>query len=263
VRIEDTDAMATGTTDDSVIAIAGAARPLGTMRKVLTALDRLMRDPDDTMQVFEIMRTLNRPSTRRGYLRLIGKPDGARLAYERTELAGRLMDRDWLDRFAPGTLGAEYREFVTREGLSADGLVAVSRHGLAAHEIDVPDPVAWYGRRIRDTHDLWHMLTGYGRDPLGEACLVAFSYSQTRGRGWLLIALGALVRSGGVPGARKAILEGFCRGRRAAWLPGFDFEALMAMPIETARRAVGLAPPEAYRGAVTHVDASENPRTAT
>lgn len=220
----------------------------GAAVKVLGALRRLMENPDDTTQVFEIMRTLNRPSTRKGYLRLIEKPDGARLAYERTELADKLMDADWLARFAPGTLGAEYREFVTREGLSAEGLATVSKVGLKAHEIDVPDPIAWYGRRIRDTHDLWHMLTGYGRDPLGEACLVAFSFSQTRGRGWLVIALGALAKGGVVPGARGAILEGFARGYRARWLPGFDFERLMAMPIDQARKAIGIAaPPYAYR----------------
>ncbi len=251
--------MAAEVMDEASVAVSGtgparAARGGGAV-KVLGALRRLMRDPDDTVQVFEIMRTLNRPSTRKGYLRLIAKPDGARLAYERTELARRLMDRDWLDRFAPGTLGAEYRDFVTREGLSAEGLVSVSRQGLQAHEIDVPDPIAWYGRRIRDTHDLWHMLTGYGRDPLGEACLVAFSYSQTRGRGWLVIALGALAKSGAVPGARVAILEGFRRGRRAAWLPGFDFERLMAMPIEAARRTLGIAPPHAYRAVMARVAA--------
>jgi ubiquinone biosynthesis protein COQ4 len=33
-------------------------------------------------------------------------------------------------------------------------------------------------------HDIWHVLTGYRRDALGEACLVAFSYAQTRGLGW-------------------------------------------------------------------------------
>lgn len=219
----------------------------GNTVKVLGALRRLMRNPDDTVSVFEIMRTLNRPSTRKGYLRLIGKPDGARLAYERTELADKLMDADWLARFGPGTLGAEYREFVTREGLSAEGLATVSKQGLKSHEIDVPDPIAWYGRRIRDTHDLWHMLTGYGRDPLGEACLVAFSFSQTRGRGWLVIALGALAKGGVVPGARAAILEGFARGHRAKWLPGFDFEKLMAMPIDKARKSIGIAaPPRAY-----------------
>ncbi len=225
-------------------------------RTAFRALRRLLGDPDATGQVFEIMRALNPPATKRGYLRLIDAPAGARLAYERTELAPRLMDRDWLSGFAPGTVGAAYRDFVWSENLSADGLVQESQRGLGAGLVDVPSPIAWYGRRIRDTHDLWHILSGYGRDPLGEACLVAFSYSQTRGLGWLLIALGAAVRSEGVPGVRGAIHEGYRNGKRAAWLPSVDYEALMAEPLEAARERLGIAPPTRYRAVVARVGAA-------
>ena len=55
-------------------------------------------------------------------------------------------------------------------------------------EIDAKHPLAWYGRRMRDVHDVWHVLTGYGTDGLGEACVVAFSYSQTKSLGFALIA---------------------------------------------------------------------------
>jgi hypothetical protein len=37
-------------------------------------------------------------------------------------------------------------------------------------------------------HDLFHIVTGYGRDPLGEACLTAFSFAQTGLKGFALIA---------------------------------------------------------------------------
>ncbi len=226
-------------------------------RTAFRALRRLLADPEDTRQVFEIMRALNPPATRRGYLRLIGLPTGARLAYERTELAGRLMDRDWLARLAPGSVGAAYRDFVWSENLSAEGLVKESQRGLRAELIDAPSPIAWYGRRIRDVHDIWHILTGYGRDPLGEACLVAFSYAQTRGLGWLMIALGAGVRGGsGVPGVRRAILEGYRHGRRATWLPAVDYETLLGEPLEAARARLGIAPPGRYRAVVAHVRAT-------
>lgn len=232
-------------------------------RIALRATRRLLGNADDTVQVFEIMRALNPPSTRRGYLRLIDQPAGARLAYERTELATRLMDRDWLTRFAPGTVGAAYRDFVWSENLSADGLVKESQRGLRAELIDAPHPVAWYGRRIRDVHDIWHILTGYGRDPLGEACLVAFSYAQTRGLGWLMIALGVAIRGGeGVSGVRRAIWEGFRRGRRSEWLPGVDYEALMALSLEAARAQLGIAPPLRYQAVVARVRAAAIPASA-
>ena len=60
-----------------------------------------------------------------------------------------------------------------------------TRRGPA--ELDEHHPYAWFFRRVRDLHDLWHVLTGYGRDPLGEVCLLAFTYAQTR-----LTGLGAI-----------------------------------------------------------------------
>lgn len=224
--------------------------------RALAALRRLLRDSDDTGAVFEIMRSLNAGSTHAGYLRLIAGPTGARIAFEHKELEPILMDDAWLDAFEEGTVAAVYRDFVRSERLSAAGLAEVSRGGVA-NRLDAPDPIAWYRRRMRDVHDLWHVLTDYGRDPLGEACLVGFSYSQTKGLGWLLIGLGAFARGRtGFRGVRGAILEGVRNGGRAAWLPGLDYEALMAMPLDRARRTLGIVPPDRYRAVIAQVLAS-------
>ncbi len=214
--------------------------------KAWRALQRLLADKEDTVQVFEIMRALSGKSTPMGYARLLNTPQGGRLAYQRLELAERLMDRAWVESFAPGTVGAAYAEFTARENLSAEGLAEESRKGAQA--VDALHPYAWYGRRIRDTHDIWHMLTGYGRDALGEACLVAFSYAQTKSLGWAFIALGAASRAGDTGGlpVRRAIWEGYQRGRKAAWLPGEDYERLLAEPIEAARARLNLAPAKLY-----------------
>ena len=223
-------------------------RPRRQWGRALKALHRLFQDKEDTAQVFEIMRSLNGGATPKGYLRLLRTPGGGRLAYERVELADKLMDRAWLDSLAPGTVGAAYRDFVLGEGLSAEGLVEESRKGIQEGAIDARHPFAWYGRRIRDTHDVWHVLTGYGCDSLGELCLVAFSYSQTKGLGWAVIGIGGMLRAarrGGSP-YRRAVVEGFRRGKRAAWLPAEDYEALLAEPLESARRRLGITAPAAY-----------------
>lgn len=216
--------------------------------KAFAAFRKLMADKEDTVQVFEIMRALAGKSVPDGYRKLISTPKGGRIAYDRVELAERLMDRQWLASFAPGTVGATYAEFTARENLSAEGLAEESRKGRAAQDIDLRHPLAWYGRRIRDVHDLWHILTGYGRDGLGEACLVAFSYPQTRSLGWAFIAFGVWLRSGNTAGVpvRAAIQEGYRRGKAAAWLPGEDYEALMAEPLEAARARLGLGRPAIY-----------------
>ncbi len=221
-------------------------RPRRDWGAALKALQRLLSDKEDTGQVFEIMRALNGDANVKNYHQLLATPRGGRLAYERVELARLLMDDVWLDSFAPGTVGAAYRDFIRSENLSAEGLAEISRQNQS--RVEEQHPYAWFGRRIRDSHDIWHILSGYHRDGLGEACLVAFSYAQTRALGWALIAAGAswrALQAGSRPHAR-AIWQGYQRGKAAKWLPGEDFAALMNEPLEAARRRLNITPATLY-----------------
>jgi ubiquinone biosynthesis protein COQ4 len=224
-------------------------RPRRDLGRALVALARLFANKEDTAQVFEIMRALNGAAGLKLYMRLLSTAEGGRLAYERAELAPLLMDRTWLASLPTGSVGAAYAEFIGREDLSAEGLAAESRRALGEELLERPHPYAWFGRRMRDTHDIWHVLTGYGRDTLGEVCLVTFSYRQTRGLGWALISTGAYLRTFGRRQARAyraAIREAGRRGEASAWLPAEDYERLLAEPLGSARRRLGLAPPAAY-----------------
>ena len=214
------------------------------------AIRKLLANGDDTTQVFRIMRALNVGAGPQGYARMISTTQGGRLATEQVELAQRLSDRAWIDTFAPGTVGAAYRHFLDTTGYSADGLVEVSKINK---EEDLQHPYAWYGRRTRDVHDLWHVLTGYQADEsLGEAALVAFSFAQLGGLGWAFIASAASLKSLKVTGNRlfaRAVWEGYRHGRKAKWLVGEDYEALMAEPIEAVPRRLNIQEPVLYRKA--------------
>jgi ubiquinone biosynthesis protein COQ4 len=216
-----------------------------------SALGRLLANGDDTHQVFRIMRALNGDVTQRNYRRLLTLPQGGTLAFRHLELAGLLADRDWIESFAEGTVGAAYRSFLDNTGYSADGLVELSMAEGAYLGVEVEHPYAWMGRRERDIHDIWHVLTGYkASEHLGEACLVAFSYAQTGGLGWGFIGMGAAFKSLRVTRETaflKAVIEGYRHGKRAAWLHGEDYEALMAEPIDAARRRLGIEEPVKYR----------------
>ena len=159
-----------------------------------------------------------------------------------------LCNREALAALPAGSFGRAYYDFVEREGISADGLVEASRvqQKFPAPGIDEQT----FRERIRDMHDLWHVLTGYGRDPLGETCVVAFSYAQTRSLGFALIAvLGALKIGQLLRGApvRPAVLEAYRNGRAASWLVGEDMEALLAEPLDALRVRLGIARPQRYR----------------
>ncbi len=217
--------------------------------RALRSMRLLLADKDDTVQVFEIMRALNGTATRDGYLRLLRTAQGGRIAYQRRELAEVLNDRARLAAMPGDSLAAAYLTFTARGEITPDGLADVSRQA-ANTVIDMAHPVVWFGRRIRDTHDLWHVVTGYDLTALGEAALVAFSYAQTRALGWALIAVSAALRGAvqsGQPYAR-AIHEGYRRGKAAAWLPGEDWEALLAAPLAEVRARLRLTPPTVFDG---------------
>jgi ubiquinone biosynthesis protein COQ4 len=216
-------------------------------RTAFDAIRKLLANGDDTTQVFRIMKALNTGNSERNYARLIATEAGGKLAYDRLELTERFTDKAWVTQFAPGTVGAAYREFLETTGYSADGLAEVSK---VIREDELLHPYGWFGRRVRDIHDIWHVLTGYKADEsLGEACLVAFSYAQVGGLGWAWIAGAASLKSLKVTGNRlfaKAVWEGYRNGRKAKWLAGEDYEALMAEPIDAARARLGIVEPAAY-----------------
>ena len=218
-----------------------------------SALRKLMANGDDTVQVFRIMRALNADASQKNFRKLITTRAGGKLAYERVELAEKFSDRAWLDALPDGTVGAAYRGFLDRTGFSAKGLADISMNDYDPDAVVHDHPYTWFGRRERDVHDIWHTLTGYtAEEHLGELCLVAFSYAQTRGLGWAAIggmgALKSLKMTRGTD-VMKAVLEGYRNGKRAKWLSGEDYVALLAEPLDSARRRLNIADPVLYRKA--------------
>jgi ubiquinone biosynthesis protein COQ4 len=220
-------------------------------RTAFDAIKKLLSNGEDTVQVFRIMRALNTGSTEWGYAKLLESEEGGRIALEQANLAQRFSDRDWVNSFAPGTVGAAYRDFLESTGYSADGLVEVSRQGNA--NVEVQHPYAWFGSRTRDVHDIWHVLNGYKADEsLGEAALVAFSYAQVGGLGWAFIGSAAALKSLRVTKSTlfaRAVMEGYERGKRAKWLAGEDYIKLMDEPLAGARKRLGLTEPVLYKRA--------------
>lgn len=224
--------------------------------RAFRAFRRLVRNKEDTSQVFEIMRALSGRSIGRGYNRMLRTMEGGRQAFLREELAHKLDDPVWLARYEPGSVGAAYRAFREARGFTAEGLADEARK--VAPLVDAQHPVIWYSRRIRDIHDVWHVLTGYGTDALGEACVVSFSYAQTRNLGFAFIGWGAareIRREARTVPARRAVWQAYLNGRAAHWLPGLDYEALFEQPLETVRGKLNIRPPTVYEAVPAEVRA--------
>jgi ubiquinone biosynthesis protein COQ4 len=207
------------------------------------ALQRLFDNPDDTQQVFVMIDALSGRSPQRMFRRFARDPNGAKLLSNRTNVLDKLADRQYLRSLPAGSLGRAYLEFVESEGITAEGLVDASRVRDGSEDLD-PD-LEYLRQRMRDTHDLWHAVTGYKGDLIGEASLLAFSFAQTKNPAIGLIVSVAFLR-GAEFGVRRQILRGLARGVRARWLVAFDWEAALMRPLEDVRRELRVGPAPDY-----------------
>lgn len=213
-------------------------RPLEAVR----AVRRLFADPGDTRQIFAIFRAMRGRSGIRAFRRFAASPTGSAVLRQRRRLLDSLTDRAALAALPQGSVGRFYFDFMEEEKLSADGLVQASQDW---DQDSVPPDFALYRERMRDAHDLTHVLTGYGRDPLGELCLLAFMYAHSRNLGMALIVAMSWPRLPHI--ARQAVIEGWRHGGKARWLQDQDFEALLPRPLDEVRRELGIAAPLRYR----------------
>lgn len=232
-------------------------------RKVLHHFGKLVEDKEDTEQVFHIIEATKGKKSVRQAWDFIKTEDAQRFLRDEVDIPAALDDHDrWAD-LPQNSVGKHYMAFMKREGLTAAGLVAES-HKWAPPE-DLPqDLTQWYFDRLRDTHDLFHVLTGYGRDALGEACLLGFSYSQNHNTGILFIAYAGARQIKKMSGTRaplyRAVREGQLLGKAAAKLAHMDVEAVMREDIDQARARLGIGEPVLYRECLEILEGEGNSR---
>jgi ubiquinone biosynthesis protein COQ4 len=212
----------------------------------------LIADKEDTEQVFHIIAALRGRKFRNIAQRFWNSDKGQRLLTADERLIDILDDHATLKQLPAGTVGRAYVEFMEREGLSAAGLEAeYAKFTTAGMRFE--DGIDRYGDRLRDTHDLHHILTGYGRDALGEQCVLAFTFAQHRnlGVGFIAYAGGIELKRRVAPSApiMGAVHEGYRIGKAAKNLVHEDISALLREPLADARKRLGITEPVTYKAA--------------
>jgi len=210
----------------------------------------LIADKEDTTQVFHIVEALDGGNLTKDFNRFVSTPEGRARFEQRRELVPLLDDHETLRKLPMGSVGQAYVHFMESQGLSAQGLVdEYDRWGKRLEDFYEPD-VAWYGNRRRDVHDLMHIMTGYSRDALGEACVLNFTHSQHGGLGIYFIAhMASLEVRKQAPKAApvwKAVREAKKNGALADNISREDIIALLGENLEDARRRLTINPPTLY-----------------
>jgi ubiquinone biosynthesis protein COQ4 len=212
----------------------------------IRAVRALMANGEDTRQIFVIFRALRGRSGVRAFQRFQASAVGRKVLAEGRVLLDVLSDRPALSRLPQGSMGRAYFDFMEAENLSADGLVQASQDW---ENDPVPPDVSLFRNRMRDAHDLTHILTGYGRDPLGELCLLAFMYRHSRNLGQALIVAMSWPRLS--QAARAAVRQAWRNGGKSQQFQDLDFEALLARPLDEVRSELRIAAPTSYQAVMS------------
>ena len=156
-----------------------------------------------------------------------------------------MSDADYLLSLPAGTLGRAIGEFYAAEEISAQGLKAASEAAAAGRQLRESD-FEWFSRRTRDLHDVFHVLTGYGRDLRGEGAVLAFTVAQTWHTGLGYLVFRSLRNAGWNSVQGRLIRDAFRRGRKCRWLINADWETLLRQPLEQLRDELGVGPAPVY-----------------
>ena len=193
----------------------------------------LSRDSNDTPQVFLLGMALNASRLPELLARMAMDPEGAGLLESRPGIDSSSVDFDALRALPDGTLGREYVRFLDDNGLDPD---------LFQAPPGLPPLPSYVVQRVRQSHDLWHVLTGFETDVPGEIGLQAFTYAQMRlPLSFALVVLG-LVRWGWrYPRMVGLIRQGRRLGRRARYFPTIRWEDRWDQPLGQVRSELGLA----------------------
>ena len=219
--------------------------------RALVCFRRLANDKENTRHVFDIVRAVNGDSMVASFERFHASDVGRRAMDDPGCLLRAMGDRDALRALPEGTLGRAYLAFVEREGLDTNGVQEAAVEAGIDYDVlrrDYPHmyAYAWWQNL---SHDLYHVVTGYNRDAIGEGAVLRFTYEHSGSDGARFIArfagLRARMEAPRVP-AGAIMREASRLGREANDFITADWIALLPMPLDEVRRTLNVGTPHAY-----------------
>jgi ubiquinone biosynthesis protein Coq4 len=155
--------------------------------------------------------------------------NGASALRDRPRL-GRL-DLAEMRKLPEGSLGREFAEHMIENGLSVDALPSMQS----------PDELSYVRAHLYETHDVWHVVTGFGADVADELGLQAFYLAQLPARLAVVILTAGLFHTLFYAWEERdprmqAIARGWLLGHKAKKLFGVRWAELWTTPLSDVRR---------------------------
>jgi ubiquinone biosynthesis protein Coq4 len=217
---------------------AYSATPTRNPFRFLLATWRTVRDPSSTHEAAIVEMGFARSRLGRRFARweevveaLRREPRTAAAVRDRRPCAP--IDLELLGRLPEGTLGRVFSDHCRARGLNPN--LAYIPPG---NEVD------WMLHHLYQTHDIWHVATGWGNDEIGEYGLGAFYMAQLPAPffGFLLAiaALSTVLRRRSFGEFMEDIVAGYEMGKRAEPLFGVNWSTLWAVPLGDVRTRFGV-----------------------
>ena len=207
---------------------------------------RWIHDPSDLANAFDFFLSLAGPLVDREFRRFARHETGRKLLAmdPRPDLNAVLGDREALAAMPEGSLGRAYLEYLgPDEMMSPQVFLDAARVDELGRRFGWSDDHVWFMKRMSNSHDVFHVVSGYGTDLVGEAGVIAFTYGQLPIPS-LLLAIGALSALDPTDpvGWSRFLRAAYRRGRDMESLSCVDYESWFERPLEELREHVGLRP---------------------
>jgi ubiquinone biosynthesis protein COQ4 len=165
--------------------------------------------------------------------RLRDNPDTSQAIEERR--VGDPIDLDALENLEEGTLGQVFAEHCRNRGIEPN-------------LVDVPTEQEsdWLLNHLFQTHDIWHVLTGWSNDDVGEVGLAGFYCGQLGSPPFFIFLLSLILlkkvmrKNNDIDEHISAFCAGYRAGQAAKPLFGIDWSTRWDIPLHEQRRILDI-----------------------
>ncbi len=238
-----------GRIDVLPIAHPGRQRPKFDFAKAWHHFEIVLKDKEQTDQIVAVIDALPWRGMADAASEFLATDRGRAIYRAEPYLPDFLDDHATLRRTPKGSFAHAYCDFMEREGLTAAGMVEATSARQTGEAV-FDDGVAWYIDRLRDFHDILHIVTGYGRDLLGEQCIFAYMYHQRPSPGHLTLAwAGTLLMKAKMKTKApilRALVEARRNGKSCPRIVEQPIQELFAMPLTVVREKLNAPEPIWY-----------------
>ncbi|HWN68390.1 MAG TPA: Coq4 family protein [Haliangium sp.] len=202
----------------------------------LISFVQVVRDPLRLDEVINIVSKLRDPVIYREVIEdFQGSAHGREALLRKTRL--RAVDLQQLKILPAGTLGRVFADHLDANNLDPKDLPS----------LPAKDDFDYVEAHVYETHDIWHVLTGFDTDVPGELGLQAFSLAHFRTRVPLVLLAAGLLntlfyRYDERHFRMDAIIAGWEKGKEARSLLGVPWDLYWNKPLAEVRREFNIQP---------------------